>query len=64
MKLKTKKSVAKKVKVTGAKKLLKRGTGQNHYNSRDNGKATRAKRLDTGFTKTDSKNIMKALPYA
>ncbi len=64
MKQKTKKSVAKKVKVTGGKKLLHRSPGQNHYNSRDNGSATRAKRLDQSFTKTDTKNIMRALPYA
>ena len=64
MKQKTKKSVAKKVKVTGSGKLLHRSPGQNHYNSRNTGGETRAKRLDQGFTKTDTKNIMRALPYA
>ncbi|MEP7162345.1 MAG: 50S ribosomal protein L35 [Candidatus Moraniibacteriota bacterium] len=64
MKQKTKKSVAKKIKVTGRKKLLHRGTGQNHYNSRDTGNATRAKRRDLGLSKTDTANIKRALPYA
>lgn len=64
MKQKTNKAVSKKVKVTGRKKLLRRGTGQNHYNSRDTGNAVRAKRLDQSFAKTDIQNIKKALPYA
>lgn len=64
MKQKTRKSVAKKIKVTGGGKLLHRGPRQNHYNSRATGAAKRAKRLDHGFFKTDSNNIKKALPYA
>jgi|OpeIllAssembly_1097287.scaffolds.fasta_scaffold1911497_2 large subunit ribosomal protein L35 len=64
MKQKTKKSVVKKVRITGSGKLKRRGTGQNHYNVRDTGKATRAKRRDQDFFKTDADNIKKALPYA
>lgn len=65
MKQKTKKSVVKKVKVTGSGKITRRGTGQNHYNSRDTGKETRAKRRDRGIiVLQDEKNIKKALPYA
>lgn len=64
MKQKTRKSVAKKVKVTGSGKLLRRSTGQNHYNSRDTGQQTRAKRRDQSIFKTDEANIRKALPYA
>lgn len=64
MKQKTKKSVAKKVKVTGAKKVLKRATGLNHYNSRDTGNGIRSTRRDSSVFKTDAKNILKALPYA
>lgn len=60
-KLKTKKSLVKKIKVTGSGKITVRGTGQNHYNSRATGKATRAKRGDKGVYPAVEKNIQKAL---
>lgn len=60
-KQKTKKSLVKKIKVTGTGKILVRGTGQNHYNSRATGKATRAKRGDKGVYPAVEKNIQKAL---
>ncbi len=63
-KMKTRKSISKKVKVTGTGKLLRRSTGHNHYNSRDTGAATRAKRKDHGIFRTEEKNIQKAMPYA
>lgn len=65
MKQKTKKSVIKKIKVTGSGKLLRRSSGQNHYNSRDTGAQTRAKRLDKGFVVSkEEQNVKNALPYA
>lgn len=64
MKQKTRKSVAKKVRVTARKKLVRRSTGQNHYNTRDTGKEVRRKRRDQGFFATDAANLKKALPYA
>lgn len=63
-KQKTRKAVAKKVKVTGAKKLVRRHTKQNHYNSRQSGNATRKKRRDLSIFESDAKNIIKALPHA
>lgn len=64
-KQKTKKAVAKKFKVTGSGKLKRRATGQNHYNSRDTGRSTRAKRLDSGIAvSAEEMNLKKALPYA
>jgi len=62
-KLKTNKSVAKKVKVTGRKKVLRRKTGQNHFNSKETGYEGRKKRLDVTLFKTDAKNVLKSLPY-
>lgn len=62
-KLKTRKAVAKRVKITAKKKVLHRYTGQDHFNSRDAGKATRRKRSDEEAFKTDAKNILKNLPY-
>lgn len=65
MKQKTKKSVSKKIKVTGSGKLMRRSTGHNHYNSRDTGNDTRKKRGDHGIAvRQDENNIKKALPYA
>lgn len=65
MKQKTKKSVAKKVWITGSGKLMRRATKQNHYNVRATGSATRAKRSDTGFAVAkEEQNTKRALPYA
>ncbi|MDD5084102.1 MAG: 50S ribosomal protein L35 [Candidatus Moranbacteria bacterium] len=64
MKQKTKKSLSKKVKVTGSGKITRRSTKQNHYNSRATGNANRGKKRDRGFFKADEANIVKALPNA
>jgi ribosomal protein L35 len=61
MKQKTKKSLVKKIKVTGSGKITVRATGQNHYNSRATGKQTRNKRGDQGVYPAVEKNIQKAL---
>ena len=63
-KMKTKKALVKKIKVTKGKKVLRRSTGQNHYNSKENGKVGRDKKSDTRLFKADEKNVLKALPYA
>lgn len=63
MKQKTKKSVAKKVKVTGSGKLMRRHTKQNHYNTRETGSFKRKKKRDVSFFDTDQKNVFTALPY-
>lgn len=61
MKQKTRKSLAKKIKVTGSGKLKTRATGQNHYNVRSTGKETRAKRKDNDVYKAVAANIKKAI---
>jgi ribosomal protein L35 len=63
-KMKTNKSVAKKVKITKNKKVLRRATGQNHYNSKETGAEGRAKKKDRRMFKADEKNVVMALPYA
>lgn len=45
-KLKTHKGTAKRFKVTKNKKIMKRTAGQNHFNSRENGKVGRNKKSD------------------
>ncbi|HRY82392.1 MAG TPA: 50S ribosomal protein L35 [Candidatus Moranbacteria bacterium] len=62
-KLKTKKALIKKVKITKNKKVLRRSTGQNHYNSKEDGAVGREKKGDLRLFKADEKNVLKALPY-
>ncbi len=62
-KLKTKKSVSKKVRITAGKKVLRRYTKQNHFNSRETGKFKRLKRKEVRLDKSNEKNVLKALPY-
>jgi len=42
---KTNKSILKRVKITGTKKVLRRKTKQNHFNAKETGSQTRGKRL-------------------
>ncbi|NTW27655.1 MAG: 50S ribosomal protein L35 [Candidatus Moranbacteria bacterium] len=63
-KMKTKKSVVKKVKITKNGKVIRRATGQNHYNSKETGAEGRAKKKDQRMFRADEKNIVKALPYS
>ncbi|PIP26244.1 MAG: 50S ribosomal protein L35 [Candidatus Moranbacteria bacterium CG_4_9_14_3_um_filter_40_7] len=63
-KLKTRKSVIKKVRLTKKRKVLRRRTGQNHYNSKENGQEGRIKRNDLRLFRTDEANVLKALPYS
>ncbi len=60
-KLKTKKALVKKIKITKNKKVIRRSTGQNHYNSKENGKAGRDKRGDKRLFKADEKNVLKRM---
>ena len=63
-KLKTRKSLVKKIRVTGSGKLKTRATGQNHYNSRDRGSQTRAKRMNHDVYPAVAKSIKRAMPHA
>lgn len=60
-KLKTKKALVKKIKITKRKKVIRRSTGQNHYNSKENGKVGRAKKSDKRLFKADEKNVLAAM---
>lgn len=60
-KQKTRKALVKKIKVSKSGKVTRRASGQNHFNSKDTGKETRAKRKDKRLFKTDEKNVLKAL---
>ncbi|MBM3204707.1 50S ribosomal protein L35 [Candidatus Uhrbacteria bacterium] len=62
MKLKTHKTVAKRVKLTKGGKLLKRHGGQDHFNSRAGGKITRKKRRDQSVAHVYVRNIKSLMP--
>jgi len=61
MKQKTNKRIAKTFWKTGTGKIMRRKTGQNHFNSRESGKVTKSKRLDHALTPSDFKRINKAI---
>jgi ribosomal protein L35 len=62
-KLKTHKALVKRIKVSKRKKVIRRSTGQNHYNSKESGKEGRKKKGDVRLFKADEKNVLNALPY-
>ncbi len=57
-KLKTRKSVVKRFKVTAKKNVLKRASGQNHFNAREDSNKKRNKRNDTKIVGKMAKNIL------
>ncbi len=60
-KLKTKKSVAKRFRVTRNKTVIHRSSGQDHFNARESGNTTRAKRSDKSLSKTHTKLIVRMI---
>ncbi len=62
MKLKTHKATAKRYKVTKTGKIVKRAAGQDHFNSRENGKTGRNKKSDVIMSRTLKRVIQIALP--
>ncbi len=62
-KLKTKKAIAKRFKVTKNNKVIRRKAGQDHFNARESGNTVRKKRRDVSVVKADSKNIRSFMPY-
>ncbi|MFA6184398.1 MAG: 50S ribosomal protein L35 [Parcubacteria group bacterium] len=60
-KMKSKKSLVKKVKITGGKKVLRRYTKQNHFNAKQTGTLKRKKRSDVEIVGQEAKNILKAI---
>ncbi len=62
-KLKTNKTAKKRLRVTAGGKILHRYAGQDHFNARNRGKMTRAKRLDRQVHKTFSNSLKKLLPF-
>lgn len=63
-KIKTKKTVSKRFKLTKKGKIKKITGGQNHFNARESGKTRRNKRRDTQIAKADHKTIRRSMPYS
>ncbi|MBU0693099.1 MAG: 50S ribosomal protein L35 [Candidatus Omnitrophica bacterium] len=63
-KLKTKKALAKRVKITKKKKILRNKAGRRHLLSGKSKKRKRLLRKKCLVSKADRKAILKALPYA
>jgi len=55
--MKTHKTISKRIKVTKTGKLLKRKGGQDHFNARESGKVTRAKRRDISVSQRYAKTF-------
>lgn len=62
MKIKTHKATAKRFRVTAKGKLMKRTSGQDHFNSRESGVTTRRKRRDVEIAKVNVTAIHKLVP--
>ncbi len=60
-KLKTKKSIAKRFRVTRNDKVIHRASGQGHFNGRESGNTTREKRTDKVLAKTHTKLIIRSI---
>jgi ribosomal protein L35 len=61
-KLKTRKALLKRLKITGRKKILKRVARQNKFNAKESGNITRRKRKASRISPVNRKIIKKALP--
>jgi len=63
-KMKTRKAIAKRVRITKSKKVLKKKAGQDHFNARESGKKMRNKRRLGELSCATTKNVRKTLPYS
>jgi large subunit ribosomal protein L35 len=61
MKIKTRKAIAKRFKVTKKGKIIARTANQDHFNSRESGNITRKKRRDKKITSGIRKSIKRQL---
>lgn len=57
MKLKTHKTVSKRIRITKKGKVIKRKCGQGHFNSRESATVTRNKRRDLAVSDIYAKNM-------
>jgi len=58
-KLKTKKSITKRFKITKNKKMIRRAANQNHFNARASGNQKRKKHATQNVHQRDVKKLLK-----
>jgi len=58
---KTRKSISKRFKITKTGKILRRATGQDHYQAKKSGKKKRACRKWVGLSSWEAKKIKKLI---
>ncbi len=63
-KLKNHKSIAKRFKITKKGKIIKKKAGQDHFNARESGNITKAKRRSVNVSKSISKQLKSLMPYS
>jgi len=63
-KLKTRQSVAKRIRVTKKGKMIMRKGGQDHFNSHESSKITRNKRRNVTVHKAELHNLKNFMPYS
>jgi large subunit ribosomal protein L35 len=61
-KLKTRKALLKRIKITGRKKILRRKIRQRHFNAKESGNKTREKRKARELSPANSRKIKRMLP--
>ena len=64
MKLKTKKTISQRIRITAKGKVIKRKNGQGHFNSRESSTVTRNKRRDQSMSETYTRNLKRMVPYS
>jgi len=64
MTIKTHKSLSKRIKITKNGKLIKKMSGRGHFNARESGSVTRAKRANLTLSKVHYENIKQLLPHS
>ncbi|PIS39104.1 MAG: 50S ribosomal protein L35 [Candidatus Nealsonbacteria bacterium CG08_land_8_20_14_0_20_43_11] len=62
-KLKTRKSITKRFKITKTGKILRRATGLNHYRAKKSGKRIRQSRKLVAVSPSEAKKIRKLLSH-
>lgn len=62
-KLKTRKTVSKRVKISATGKLRRRHSQTSHLRSKEDSSTKSRKNKQTGFSSGDEKRIRKQLPY-
>ena len=63
-KIKTHQSIAKRFKISKTGKLMKRKAGQGHFNTREKGSVTRAKRRMQNTSDTIARPLKHLIPYS